>query len=194
MKKEIRAMLEFGIEEHFLALTTRNNQLAITVKNCDNAFEILCRGVGCIVANIKDYCNADLGFVVTAEEFAFACNNFETCLEGNDVVAWGGREKKHDEPVLPKYNRDDTLKLLATAADAVATKNRCILYSLTKDMITFGSDKDFFHVVGLCIMRFETYAKLANVDQTLKEFVANINEILFNRNLRDSQISYYFNQ
>jgi len=194
MKQEIRAMLEFGIEEHFLALTTRNNQPAIIVKNCCNAFEILCRGIGYIVTNIKDYCNADLNFVVTAEEFALACNNFETCFEGKDVAVWGGREKKHNEPVSPKYNKDDTLKLLATTADAVATKNHCILYSLTKNMIVFSNDNDFFHVVGLCIMRFETYAKLANVDQTLKEFVANIDEILVERNPKNSQVSCSFNK
>jgi len=203
MKQEIRTMLEFGVEEYFPVLTTHNNQPAISIKGYDNAFEILCQGIGHVLTNIKEIISdADLGFVVTAEEFALACNNLEICYEGRDLIVWGGCEKKRIESTPSNHDKNDTFKLLAAAVDAnAATRNYYILYNLVKNMIVFGSDIDFFHAVGLCVMQFETYAKQINTSQTLEEFAANIEilssksiEVLFSRKIGDSQVSYYFNQ
>jgi len=189
------AMLKFGIEERFLATTTHNNQPAIVIKNCHdasnhgNATKILCQGIGHVMTNMKDDWDS-----TTTKEFAIACNNFEACYEGSDLIVWSGHEKEQIESASSKYDRGDTLKLLAAAADNVATRSYCILYSLGKNMIAFDSEKNFFYAIGLCVMQFETYAHQINTNQTLEEFAVSVNKLHLNRNLRDSQVYYSFNE
>jgi len=193
------AMLKFGIEERFWATTTHNGQPAIVIKNCHdasnrgNATKILCQGIGHVLTNIKNYCDTDWDFATT-KEFALACNNFEACYEGSDLIVWSRCEKKHVESTPSDHDKGDTFKLLAAAADNVATRSYCILYSLGKNMIAFDSEKNFFYAIGLCVMQFETYAHQINTSQTLEEFAVSVNRLHLNWNVKDSQVYYFFNE